>query len=349
MSLANHCYDFEEAIIPLIFATPTAICSVVCLIYFLCNYNYKSQKSLANNLSSTSSTIKGLGAPMILYCLFVCQQLVIITIDLMTGCTERALIVSAVLCYFGAFLFVLCLFTIRIIKTFENTQFAVSKRFIMGCKILVLIVLLVLCITTILNITDILPDELANRPIIGALLTLTLLIYGLVLLQLFATKLNHVINNFIKQFGKVSPRDLAQLNRSISVSFDHDPSNVLGGGLSARDTAEAIDKADTTGLASDNDNNGINNGGVTVTTPKNVQNMRNLTRLIADMSKYTIIVGIAILSSLLATILGVIIVETAFHDSDTLAATYAFIPLGVDCLVNCACLHSWLQPLRLRS
>ena len=66
-------------------------------------------------------------------------------------------------------------------------------------------------------------------------------------------------------------------------------------------------------------------------------NMRYLTKLINDMSKYTILVSMAIISSFLFQLLVFLFVEL-INGTELVIQKYEMIPLIIDSLINCICL-----------
>ena len=116
----------------------------------------------------------------------------------------------------------------------------------------------------------------------------------LILLFSFISKLSQLITAFVNQFGIITDVQLAQLNKSISIQIV--------------DTDTAIHDQDD-----QDDENGVKEELELGDTP---DNMRKLSLMIRDMSKYTILISLAAVSSFLMCILVIIgsVIDTSIND-----------------------------------
>ena len=172
---------------------------------------------------------------------------------------------------------VLILFSIRLIKTFSNTQYAMSKRF----KYWIIFVTFILLTGSLVAVTLLMIDNEADALGAGGanaiLITSSLLILfdvfcGIVLLFLFLSKLTAIIANY-----------------NVAVSNNND---------------------------NDNDNDDV----------------IMLDEMISDMSKYTILVCIAMASTLIVAFMPILLVVSDVND------VYVATILCIDSFVNGICL-----------
>ena len=205
---------------------------------------------------------------------------------------------------------VLTVFSFRLNFTFNNTMFATSRNMKHYCIFVIVTIFVSDLINTTINLFN-LNMQLAGA--IGAITLFFLVLNGLLLLGIFITKLNNVINHCINNFGILTQPQLTALNKSVSIEFELQ--------------------------LNDDGTNGIHGGAASAAAPvavesENVDNLRSLTRLISDMSKYTILVTISIISTtifaILLTLFGVII------DPDNIGLIIMFFL--IDTFVNTICL-----------
>ena len=129
-------------------------------------------------------------------------------------CQNNLVVEMAFVLDFLGFGTVLALFSYRLIKTFENSIYALTitqKKLIKISLIGIFLILITLCILAIF-VRD------KNGAILMSLAVLYMIcvfINCMVLLKLFIGKLNEMINSFINQFGTVSASKLAELNKSV--------------------------------------------------------------------------------------------------------------------------------------
>lgn len=119
--------------------------------------------------------------------------------------------------YFIGFVSLLMLFAYRLIKTFENTKFAFSDKQVLSIKISMILGLSFVIMVPNLLFSGVV-SETNTWKFAGAGIGV-LVLFAALLLYLFIRKLRTVIEDFIEQFGKITPMQLAQLNKSLRYVF----------------------------------------------------------------------------------------------------------------------------------
>ena len=112
-----------------------------------------------------------------------------------------------------AFYVLLVVFSLRILKTFENTVYAFSENHIKCIKIWLIIPVVIFCAALSFRLAGILTIEIASA--FSTVFVIIVVGICIGLLKLFIAKLTQVINDFLKEFGALSPAQLRQLNKSL--------------------------------------------------------------------------------------------------------------------------------------
>ena len=343
MSLTRHeCYEASNpgAIFVFVVHTPCMVACIVTTVLFWYNYHYgqsddlKSTRnviktSIAEKQTKDSKFIQKIGGTtLILYSVFVLLVFVSFLLEVSMDCPDISvwfLIIGSV-AYFSGFVGVVTLFTYRIRIAFENTKYEVSSRLLTIFKIIGVCVIVLLVSVSILRVTNVIsPDTSAGILLFAVLL---LLFYCLVLLRLFLSKLNGVINDFGSQFGKLSDKQLITLQRSNSGSFDAQNSDFL---------FSTQTNGDGNGNGSENDRENVQAGAPDGT------NTPYVNRLINDISelkiKYTLMVIIALVSSLFFLVLAIMSIRVVkINGPYRLEAKVMTSIMSIDSFVNCLCL-----------
>lgn len=218
------------------------------------------------------------------------------------GCTMQAM---GTLCVFT-------LFSFRLSFTFQNTMFAISKVIKLYLTIIISLVFISHCTNMVLVL--IIKDRGAatNTAAAMASSTLTFLVVNaFILLGIYVKKLSNVIQHCVNNFGALTQPQLNKLNQSVSVNYsiEDNPDNRLDHSTS-------------------NENTGIK------ISDENMDNLKSLVRLINDMSKYTILVGVATFSTFLFAVSCVIIAQGL---GISFAVPFGFFFL-IDTVINTICL-----------
>ena len=195
--------------------------------------------------------------------------------------------------------FVMMVFCIRLYFTFNQTPFALSKKlkyyviFVVGVIYTGFTGFGILWFAGVISFDIVLPA--------ASFIFIFLISNSILLFFVFINRLNRVINAFLDEFGTVNltHRQLSRMNKSVSM------------------TSLITDFGDD---LADGDKDLFNN-------------MRSLTRLINDMSKYTILISIAIISSFFTAI-----VMTTLSFNDNTEFLWMQGGLLLDATVNCMCL-----------
>ena len=238
-------------------------------------------------------------------------------------------------------------FLLRLLYCFQNTTYAASR--FTKLYYLFWIIVCTIAILTSLSIFISSPNE-KGWEIATNVLLLGLLIYFvhvIILLFTFVHKLSQMIEAFVHQFGKISPMTLASLNKTVSIQINMDEDELVY----AKDG-----KNDSNNNNTNNNTNNKNNNEVEIkynedtnsdekkdeilaagmtTDARNVESMRNLSLMIRDMSKYTILIIAATITTVLILIFGIIVIFFPFRN----ATSVATIVIMLDPIINVICLY----------
>ena len=114
------------------------------------------------------------------------------------------------------FYILLIVFSLRIVKTFENTVYAFNQTQTKCLAISLIIPVIIFCAALALSVIYI--NDERSIEVVSVLSTVFMvIIVGICigLLRLFIVKLTQVINDFLKEFGTLSPQQLFELNKSL--------------------------------------------------------------------------------------------------------------------------------------
>ena len=131
-----------------------------------------------------------------------------------------------------------------------------------------------------------------------------------------------MISTFVKHFGRVSTPQLAKLNKTVSI-------DIIGG----------TDIGNNNNNISDPDVNPDEDSGAEKAKEKEkeeVENIRKLSLMIRDLSKYTILMGVAMLSSFIVTIF---VVLTGVYSDNINIITLSTNFVIMDSVTNIICLY----------
>ena len=324
--VTGECYEASNptAIFVLVVQTPCMVGCICLTALFWYNYHYQQSDDLKSttNVIKTSITEKETkdsryiqklgGATLIFYCVFTLVFFMSLVMDISMRCPDISFWILPIggVSYMGAFLGVIILFTNRIIIAFANTKYEASPHLLTMVKIIGVFAGILAALMSILRAINVVSPSVAGGTIL--FVVLLLFFYGLVLLRLFLKKLNGVINDFAIQFGKLPKKQLIELTRSNSGSFD--ASNMIKNSDFMHTNAGSQDGT----------------------------NKPYATRLINDISelkiKYTLMVIIALISSLFFLILGIISLEIKINGPFRLEAKISSAIVSIDSFVNCVCL-----------
>ena len=222
---------------------------------------------------------------------------------------------SAVITVFGA----------QIIKIFTHTPYTMSKYF----KIWLIIVIVVFVASAIIAAIARIFGFYTFASYIGGFSLFFETINGIVLLIIFVKKLNKVMNAFFIKFGNVSQTTLIQLNKQVAstptytTTTTSSNTNYAGHNNNMKQASKA-NKARKVKRARNKDING----------------MIALNGLIQEMSKYTILICIAMISTTMIGIIGPIFGIFEWAD------IYVCLLICIDVLINDTCLilqYQWSE------
>ena len=129
-------------------------------------------------------------------------------------CKNDSVIEYAIGADFLGFAAVLALFSYRLIKTFDDSIYSLTNMQKKLITISLICIFLFLVFLYVFN--EVFSDKYTTYlSILAMVYMLCVFTLCLILLKLFLSKLNQMINSFIKQFGAVSAPKLAELNKSI--------------------------------------------------------------------------------------------------------------------------------------
>ena len=215
--MTNYCIGANEAATPTIIIAFMVLFICILLARFCLKYNSKSTIH-GIKTAEAAKTIRIAGGAGLL-CYFVGMLLFLMhgMSNIVQSCSDSYnyhIIPS--LAYpinYSGFSVLLVLFSLRLIKTFEETKYAISHNMAIFLQVATILPFVVLFLIGILRGTDTIGENVAIRGGFGLIILMMLLSF--ILLRLFVVKLGLVINDFIEQFGKVSQIDLATLNKSL--------------------------------------------------------------------------------------------------------------------------------------
>ena len=191
-----------------------ALLVLIISVVFCKNYNFKSKSNL--KIIRDSKTIKILAVVTLTsYTIGIVLFFLGNVIDIASNCSDDGIAIFGVgfTLNFISFSLILVLFSIRLVKTFEDTIYALSNRYVMFIKYAPFVAIGYVILMTLLSIVEVLRGSIT---VILASLFLLFIVFSCIgLLLLFIRKINIVINDFIKQFGKVSGPQLSSLNKSL--------------------------------------------------------------------------------------------------------------------------------------
>ena len=229
----------------------------------------------------------------------------------------------ALVFYYDNIWSVLTIFAFRLHFTFNDTAFALSNPvkyymiFVISC------IFIAHCVNTITDLNS------SNSPFAATLGAITLMfsvINAFLLLALYISKLNNVIQHCINQFGNLTPPQLDKLNKSLTVDATLNDLSFVTMDAGSKNTDININGKAGAGTTDRTVVAGIDD--------KDVDNLRSLTRLISDMSKYTILVAFASVSTFIFAILLIMVVVVIGVQIEA-----AFMVLFmIDSVVNTTCL-----------
>ena len=337
--LSDECYEAHNPGAIFVFVTQTP-CLVACIgitVLFWYNYHYQqsdAQKSSSNVIKTSiqekstqdSRYIQKIGGiTLIIYSLFILVVYISFIMDISMDCPDSSvwILIIAVGFYMGGFLGVITLFTNRIIIAFKNTKYQASPRLLTTVKIIGISVVILMASMSILRLVNVIGQTVQDG--ISLFAVLLPFFYCLILLRLFLSKLNGVINDFAIKFGNLPKKQLIKLTRSNSGSFD--------ASKMTKDNDFNFDFNFEMNW-NENENDNVKAGAQDGT------NKPYVTRLINDISelkiKYTIMVIVAIISSLFFLILAMISVEIfKVNGPIRLKGKVQTAILSIDSFVNC--------------
>ena len=214
---------------------------------------------------------------------------------------------------------VLCIFGLRIIKAFKNTKHEMSKLFKIWLFLLITILIIIVIIATVAFFAN----NATLRTAAGGCIAMFAAINGALLLIILIRKLNKIIEEFLIQFGSVSGETMIALNIQVSVGLQQQ----------ALEQQSGSKERQTGGISGvydryDQDKDDVNEDVVGLD-----KNMITLNNIIADMIKFTILVGFAITST---CIVAVSVPVVTFVD--VLPRVVVNLLATIDVFVNGVCL-----------
>ena len=209
---------------------------------------------------------------------------------------------------------VLIIFGLRIIRAFKNTKHEMSGLFSTWLFLLIFIIFSCLIVAASAIIAD--NDELGA--IGGGIAFMFSTVNGIIMLFIFINKLNKVIADFLVQFGAISGETMIELNLQLSA------------GLQAREEQQGSGRQVDINVGGTSTNGDDNNSNNTAGLDKNMVLLNNI---IADMIKYTILIGVAMTS----TSIGAIMIPIV-QSLDSVPFAYLNLLVCMDILVNEICL-----------
>lgn len=217
----DECFEPVEQIFPITLAWIVGLSVIVLTVLFLLKSKPFGNEKNSKVLNKDTTQIKLMACfTLVTYAFgnfFYCTSFLL---DSINNCDNGVgLDIGAIFIFQVSTISLVKLFAMRLIKTFENNQYAIGG----GCvKIIDFGLPTIFFLYVIIIIINASNNELLPRQItIVLLFFLQLFIVGYIiaLLRLFLSKLGLIIDDFVKQFGRVSPPQLAKLNKSLSRYF----------------------------------------------------------------------------------------------------------------------------------
>ena len=204
----------------------------------------------------------------------------------------------------------LIIFGLRITKAFKNTKHEMGRLF--STWLFVLIFIMFSCLIT--AVSALIADKGEIATIGGSVAFMFSTINGIIMLIIFITKLNKVIADFLVQFGAISGETMIKLNLQLSVDLQERDEQLQQSG-SEHGAEVDID---------------VGTGTYTAGLDKNMVVLNNI---IADMIKYTILIGVAMSSTSLAAMFLPIV-----RSFKSVSFAYLNLLVCIDILINQICL-----------
>ena len=228
----------------------------------------------------------------------------------------------------GSYMALFIVFFTRLVFCFADTSYAVSGCFKSWFFFMFGVAGVMGVLIVILGIIDF--DRYFR--IAMALLGIGSFLYVshiIVLLITFVRKLELMITTFVDQFGKITTVQLAAITKSVSIQIMEEETGI--------NPSDGVNKAPELGDGNVVQSIGIDGMEEVKVDGKNesTDNIRKLSLMIRDMSKYTILVSIATCSSLLLMLFFLLVGANAFD----YAAQMAVILTIIDGIVNNSCLY----------
>ena len=208
---SSECYSAGQASPPLVVVGFGSIIVISVWSRYFYNFNPKTKsnpsskgtQSVVKSNKKDSKQIKTAAAiALTLYLIGIILFFCSILVDLLTNCEIFfSLAAPAFIINYSGFTTLLISFGLRVVKTFEDTVYAVPAKNIIYFKYGAVFTYIYLIIISILGGTFVLPI-----PIVGILAffwSILNIIGAIILLRLFIKKLNLVINDFIKLWKTV--------------------------------------------------------------------------------------------------------------------------------------------------
>lgn len=245
-----------------------------------------------------------------------------------------------------------CIFVLRFLYSFQDTSYASSNL----CKFYYLLFIILAIIGIIIAVVLISIDYnlLRFAFIIFAIIMGIGITNIMILLTSFIIKLSKMIESFVNEFGRITTNQLNCLNRAISQDFrgKDDEQNDINVDIDFAETKKSstqktieIDETKTKELelemeTKENNDDDDKNKNVmdtcTVTDKDNISNMRKLGIMINLMSKYTILIIIANISSM---IYGITLGISSVLTNDLHFRMISIILAIIDTTINVLCLY----------
>ena len=217
---------------------------------------------------------------------------------------------------------ILLVFGMRIINTFKNTKHAMSIVFKVWLFTLSIIMCIIFCIAIITEISKNENRQTTLSALVAGLGIIFSVLNGMILLVIFIEKLNKVIGEFLLQFGAISNETIIKLNMQLDAALSE---------IEWTHVTTSSSSSKVNNISDHQDKNKNKNKDKSV--PSGLDDgMVSLNKIIHDMSKFTILITIAMTSSTLFAIILQII------RGNDLAGSYLGLCAGIDILVNDICL-----------
>ena len=220
----------------------------------------------------------------------------------------------AACCYVVNMTLVIIIFGIRLIYTFKNTKYNMKNGF--KCWIISFtIIVIVLTVSSILLF--VIGNTLASSLVAGLMLMVSV-ISGIVLLVIYLRKLHDIISDFLEKFGGLDSGSLHELNRQLSEAYAAGQTEIVNPDFVNVDNSKTKD----------------NNDGIRQCSNERSRSneMFNLNRLVSDMTRFSILICVAMCSTMFQTVILVL------YGFSGLLDIYIFFFTLTDLLINNICL-----------